>query len=277
MNYYYLVSSLSELAVDTEPKGFDLGGIIGFCSEELKSQDYEGLKQLFLFNDIRNIIYFHEEDYQFLTPSYYSKEDIEEYQKDPDQFLPFISEYYELRKQDKRLYQQMNFEDELTSLFYQHLDSMTDSDFIKAYYEAELNLRNFTTAFSYRKKNQNYDHKIIPYGDYYETVIKSSAPDFGLSNEFTYLDKLIERFRDPDLIEREREIDEIRFSILDEMTGGDSFSLDFVYSYVIKSLSVSRWLKLKPETGKEILNTLVEEIKNNIKFSDEFQIIGGKR
>jgi len=277
--YYYLCSSLIDLILDSKTKFFSSKELLDFCEEEMTKKDFEYLKYLYIFNDIKNIINAKEilnDEKKYLYPAYYSLEEFKENLKDPDSFLPFISEFLFNKKNEKRLYPSLLEIDELLTLFYYYLE-VINNDFIKSYYNFELLLKNLTTAISLRLKNLPYTNKIIPAGDYYEIILKSNSLDFGLGKEFKFIERLLEIFSNDDLIKREKIIEDIRWDYLDEYVGKDFFSTNFIFSYAIKLKSVERWFNLKPEIGLEVLDKLIEQVKNKIVFSDEIFVVGGNK
>ncbi len=269
-NYYYLVSSLIELSVDLGKKIVDINDVIDFCSQELNDKDFDNLKKVFLFNDIKNVINYHQKkDFDYIYPSYYSKEEFEENLKDTDKFLPFIADYFFNKKNNKRLYPELLEIDELTLMLYQEIDNFKNA-FIKEYFNFELELMNFKSALSLRKNNQELGNKIIPCGDYYDAIVKNNNADFGLGSTVYYLDKLLEAYKTDDLVKIERCIEDIRWDKLDDMTAMDHFNERAVFAYMIKLASVERWLKLNEKKGEEMLNNFINKINNSIKFGEDF-------
>ena len=273
--YYYLVSSLYDLTLDTGKMPILLEEFEDFCKEELTDEDFLDLKKLFLFNDIKNVINYKKSDDKYLLPAFYTEEEFLENLKDTDSFFTFLSEYFFNKDAGKKIYPELQEIDELTLLFYENLSTIA-KDFVEDYFIFELNLKNITTAMACRKANIPYTNKIIPFGDYYEFILKSNTPDFGLGSDFNFIEKLISAYDKDDLLETEKTIEDIRWEYLDSRTENKFFSKDFVFAYAIKLLSVRRWFSMSKEKGEELLNKLIEEIKGNIKFPQEFLKVGGR-
>lgn len=277
--YYYLSSSLIDLILDSKIKFLSSNQLLELCKEEMSKKDFEYLRYLYIFNDIKNIINVKDilnDEKKYLYPAYYSFEEFKENLKDVDSFLPFISEFLFNKKNEKRIYPNLLEIDELTTLFYNYVEEI-NNNFIKSYYNFELLLKNLITAISCRGKKLPYNNTIIPAGAYYEIILKSNSSDFGLGKEFKFIEKLLESFENQDLIKRELLIEEIRWDYLDQYIGKDFFSTNFIFSYSIKLKSVERWFELKPDIGLEILNKLIEQIKSKISFSNEIFIVGGNK
>ncbi len=68
-----------------------------------------------------------------------------------------------------------------------------------------------------------------------------------------------------DLLKRERALDELMWSKIDEITLMDVFSLDIILGFAAKMQIINRWLSLDEQTGREMFRRLVDEIRNNKK------------
>lgn len=267
--YYYLVSSLPDISLDSNKVPIEMDELINFCSEEMIEKDFDDLKKLFIFNDIQNSIKYIDNNYVFLKPSYYNKEDFTENLKDTDTFFEFFSEYFYNEKNEKRAFPGLLKIDEVFQLFYQYIDEFC-SDFLNDYYLFELNLRNISTGLSQRSNNLPVSNKIITYQEISELIKKSSSQDFGLSKSIYYMEEIIEVYKSNDLVKIEKKIDEIRWQWLDERIGYNYFSADFVFSYAIKLASLKRWINLNEQDGEEKLNNLINQISLNIKLPEQY-------
>ena len=78
-------------------------------------------------------------------------------------------------------------------------------------------------------------------------------------------DRVDEILARKDLIERERGLDDLMWEKIDSMTGLEVFTLEAILAYTAKLQIVTRWLKLDSDTGKELFEKLVNEIRNNKK------------
>jgi len=52
---------------------------------------------------------------------------------------------------------------------------------------------------------------------------------------------------------------EFRFSVVEEMLGVDTFSIERVIGYLIQLIIAEKWLSLDKQKGKEILESIVRE------------------
>lgn len=276
-NYYYLIASIPEVILQGEAKGMLLGDFLDFCSFELHPDDYKNLRMMYLFNDIKNAINYEKIEGSYLEPSFYTKEEFVENLKDFCSFLPFLSEYFFMKKNGKRAYPKKSELDEVYCLFYDYIDELECDEFVKRYYiECELVIKNIASAMMMRFKNNFDEEKIIPYGDYYEKIIKTNSLDLGLALEFPFIEKLVDALTKGDYVAFEETLENARWQILDDFVGTHYFGVWNVYAIGVKLASVERWKKLSIEKGKEKLESLLVSIKNSIVFPQEFTKIGGR-
>lgn len=273
-DYYYLISSLHDPELDSQKKLYSLEEFISFCEEQLKPQDFEDLKKVFIFNDLMNIIKVKDYDSAFNTPSYYAKETFFNNMADYSQFFPFIEIFLENKKNEKRNFPDLTDTDELITLFYENIDSLTKNKFLKKYFQFELDLKNISNSISLKKLGISAENALIPSGEAYDRLVKSMPLDHGL---IPMLEKLTESLNTSDLTGTEKLIDEIKWLWLDEELSYNYFSFNYIISYAVKLASVERWKRLTEESGKEVLDGLINKIKSGIKFSEEFLKTGGKR
>jgi hypothetical protein len=249
--------------------------------DEMREQDFDQVRKLFLYNDIKNtiLLYFYKKKRQedYATPAYYDELSFEENRKDTSCFLPFLARFYELKKAGKRQYPHLPETDELTALFYEDLESITEPGFLRDYFDFELSLRNITCAIAFRKNGLPISAKLIPFGTAYELICKNeAATDFGLADEFPFIEKLVSPSEAGSLYDAEMAIEKVRWEWLDERVGDNFFSTDAIISFFVKLRSIERWEELSKEKGEELFNGLMNTIKRSIRFSIEFITTGEK-
>lgn len=280
-NYYYLVSSLADLSLEGRPGGESLRKWFFLAMDEMKEKDFEDIRKLFLYNDIKNtvLLYFYKKKRQedYATPAYYDEYTFNENQKDPSNFLPFLAKFYELKKIGQRQYPDLPETDELTSHFYEDLDNITAPGFLRDYFHFELNLRNITSAIAFRKNHLPITSKLIPFGTAYEQISQhESDDDFGLADDFPFAAELIGKLEASSLYAGEMAVEKLRWNWLDERVGDNYFSTEAVIAFFVKLISVERWERLSKEKGEELFNGLINTIKRSIRFSIEFITTGEK-
>lgn len=137
-------------------------------------------------------------------------------------------------------------DDKLNLEFYQEMLSSKDA-FLKEYFRFDLNVRNAKVAYLNRELRR-------PAG----TDVFLEAP-----GEFEEAQRFESVLNTDDILARERGIDDLMWSKIDELTTFDYFDIDAVLGFIAKLHIVSRWLKLDDATGRQMFARLVDEVRGS--------------
>ncbi len=266
-NYYYLISSLFDPELDGQKKAVSLNSFMSAAEELLKDSEFNEIKKVFLFNDISNALFFDKSLDNYSAPSFYSKEEFISNLEDPDCFFGFLSRHFANKETGTRIHPDKDIADELITYFYEDIENVVCSDYLRDYFLFELELRNLTTALTSRKNEEEFKNQVIEFGELYERLTKNNSNDFGLTGSFQGIEKLLEAYQSNDLVNTEKIIENLRWDYLDESVGYDYFSFKFLIAYAVKMQSVERWRRLDNEAGKKVMDSLVQRIKSEITFS----------
>ena len=124
--------------------------------------------------------------------------------------------------------------------------------FIAGYFGYDLDVRNCRVAYLNKALGRPEGQDLL--------VLDEDEP-----REFEDLEKVNAVLEGSDILERERRLDDIMWERIDELTLMEVFTLDQILGFVAKLQIVARWLRLDPQTGRELFRQLVEEIRNNKK------------
>ena len=124
--------------------------------------------------------------------------------------------------------------------------------FIAGYFGYDLDVRNCRVAYLNKGLGRPEGQDLL--------VLDEDEP-----REFEDLEKVNAVLEGSDILERERGLDDIMWERIDELTLMEVFTLDQILGFVAKLQIVARWLRLDPQTGRELFRQLVEEIRNNKK------------
>ena len=124
--------------------------------------------------------------------------------------------------------------------------------FIAGYFGSDLDVRNCRVAYLNKALGRPEGQDLL--------VLDEDEP-----REFEDLEKVNAVLEGSDILERERGLDDIMWERIDELTLMEVFTLDQILGFVAKLQIVARWLRLDPQTGRELFRQLVEEIRNNKK------------
>lgn len=121
--------------------------------------------------------------------------------------------------------------------------------FIREWFRFDLDLRNATVAFL-------NDSLGRPEGQDLVLLTEREAEEFP---EEEAVQQVLNR---ADLLQRERGLDDLRWQKVDELTAMDVFDLELILGFVARLQIIDRWLKLDPESGRELFRKLVEDIRS---------------
>lgn len=276
-DYYYLVSGLPDLVLEGNKSVPSMVEFIEDISEKVDHSDAELLSLLRLPFDNGNLVSLLEEQVrEFDTRGNYSLEELESEVRVPEQVPNYMKMFIEARKEGKQLFAGLSPEDQLHWLFY---DEMTahENQFIRDWFSFEQNLRNLVAALNVRRYGQQGSEQagtlptsIVGRSDVAESILRSNAPDFSLGPLFPYVERVL-GLNMHDVVEFERNLDLLRWDVLNELTAFSYFKIETILAFGIKLSLVDRWQKLDSATGKETLQRLVSELQSGFALSDDFQ------
>ena len=154
-------------------------------------------------------------------------------------------------------------ENYLASLYYD-FGLKVNNQFVKQWFEYNLNVNNILSALISRKHGWNITQAVVGNNNIANAIRKSSTVrDFNIRTEIDYLDQVIAIADVPDLLEREHRIDLLKWQWLDENTKFEYFSIEKILSYYIRCQIIHRWDTLTVEQGTAIFRQLIDSLKNN--------------
>ncbi|MCR5018480.1 MAG: DUF2764 domain-containing protein [Bacteroidales bacterium] len=135
--------------------------------------------------------------------------------------------------------------------------------FIRGYFAFDLNLRNAKVRYLNRRLGRPDDQDVIT-GEGAEYNGDIDLLKFR-SGEFEEAAKVQFVLEQEDLLTREKGLDDITWQKVDVLETFHYFDLTAVLAYVAKLHIVDRWLALDVETGREMFQKLVKQVKGTYK------------
>jgi len=269
--YYYLVAGLQDITLDIHKLA---SGQLAFREElraELHPKDFLLAEKLFLpFDNVNLLTLLEKKDRPFVERGNYSRERLEENIKEPSDLPGYMLRFITAFKDKDPLYPDMSPEDELATLFYDEVIENEHNEFLRAWFQFELNVTNIMAALIARKYKVPYGNHIIGTGEIAETIRKSHARDFGLGNELDYVEELTAISKKEDVREREQAIDELKWNYLDEETFFHYFTIEKILAFVIKLGMIERWLSIDKDHSNELFRKLLKELQSSYKLPETF-------
>ena len=264
-SYYTLVAGLREYTLDAENKGFDIEELLAEVEESLASKDWRKVQLLYTYYDCENLVARRNGstsynrlgriavdalDEELLAPSHLS-----------ERLATVVRAYAQPDGEDAEMVDvEAPFSTSLFAAYYAEC-AASSSRFIREWSEADRTLRNVVAALVARDMDMPIEGVTVGEGEIVEQLRRSSAADFGLRGELPWIDTLISAIGDEsNLLEKERKIDLVRWSIASELSTFSYFDTDAVLAYLVKANIVARWALLDRKTGDEMFARLLAEL-----------------
>ncbi len=272
--YYCLVAGLKEYTLDSEAKGFDAKAIVEEILEEISRGDAALVRLLYGYYDCENLAAARAHRKAHNPLGNLSREQIEEELLSPSLspkkvakvICAFASDESEEREEVDT---SLGFERALFGAYYEEC-AASNSFFLRSWAETDRNLRNVAAAISARSLDFDIQDVVVGAGDVVDQLCSSSAADFGLRGELPYIDAVIVAVSDePNIVEKEHKIDNIKWAEVEDHSAADYFNMNAILAYLVKINIVARWLLLDESRGREMLNTLMEELSGKDKINKQ--------
>ncbi len=263
--YYYLVAGLTEYSMELDTKGFDALEIREQISEALSDSDRELVKLLYTYYDIENIINLKAGRERFNSLGNFSREQLESEMQQSEELPVYLSNVLAAYKDPEA----NDFEDVDTTLalekslygaYYEHCLNSRNK-FIRDYSEFDLNLRNVSAAITARATGMDVSKVVVGDNFVAQNLKKSTASDFALKGEVEYLDTVLSAITtQSNLVAKEKQIDDLRWSYAQDMVTFDYFTVNYVLCYLLKINTIQRWKDLDAQTGGKVFAELMDRL-----------------
>lgn len=263
--YYCLVAGLKEYSLDADTKGFDAKAIVGEILDGVSASDAAQVRLLYGYYDCENIASLRAGRSAHNPLGNFTREELEEEVKAPKRLPSAVGRvlraYADPEGEDaEEVDTAQRFETALFDAYYATC-SRAKSRFLREWSEFDRTLRNVTAAAVARAGSRSVEGVIVGEGDAADQLRRSSASDFGLRGELPYIDAVIAAVNDePNLLEKERKLDMIRWEQAVELASFDYFNIDAVLSYLTRINIVARWSSLDPKRGREMFERIMAEL-----------------
>ena len=141
--------------------------------------------------------------------------------------------------------------------------------FIREYFRFDLNRRNAQVEYLNSALGREEGEDMItgeagPDADFITDKLDTDLARFS-GGEFEERQRLEDILSGDDLLEREKNIDDLVWEKINSLTIFNYFDIDAILGYVAKLRIADRWLRLDPEAGREKFAQLVAEVKGTFK------------
>ncbi len=264
-NYYTLVAGFREYALDAAAKGFDIEAILEEVLETVSASDARAVRLLYARYDCENLVARRNSSSAHEALGRLTPDEVGEELAAPGRLGGAVAEvlraYADPEGEDAESVDTSRpFATTLMAAYYADC-ARSSSKFLREWSEAERTLRNVVAASVARARQLPTEDVLVGGGDVVEQLQRSSAADFGLRGELSYVDALIATVADEqNLVEKERKIDLIRWDIASQLSSFDYFDINAVLAYLVKVNMVARWSRLDAKAGREMFDRLMGEL-----------------
>jgi hypothetical protein len=280
-NYEFLVAGLPDLLMEDNKNVQPFGRFMDEVREQATPEDFEVIRAMALPIDNRNLVSVLESDGgDFDARGRYSQEELADAVKSPEALPAYMQKFLEAHKENRPVQPGLTPIDHLTWLFH---DEMAESRnvFLREWFDFDVNLRNVAAGINIRKglthiealatdRDRPGAFTLIGRGDVAEAVLRSAAPDFGLTATYPWIEKAITLSKST-LTDMEKGLDDLRWEMLNELTINSYFTADVIAAFTQKLLIIERWMTLQPTAGREKLDKLVSELMESFVMPEGFQ------
>lgn len=264
-SYYALVAGLREYSLDTETKGFDIEEILAEVEEALSTSDMKVVELLYAYYDCENLISRHNGSSTYNSLGRLSSEEIDEELKAPSRLIAPLAKvvraYASPESEEAEDFDlSQPFAKALMNAYYRCCEA-SKSRLLREWSKCDRTIRNIVAATLARKQGVAIEAVVVGEDSVTESLLRSSAADFGLRAELPYVEAIVSAVADErNFIEKERKIDNIRWAELSELATFDYFDLNAVIAYLVRANMVARWIALDAKVGREMFDRLVAEL-----------------
>ena len=271
-NYYYLIAGFPDILLDERKLSFALIELKQELKYHLHPKDYQLVEYLFLQYDNTNFLnILQKKEAEFNILGNYSESFFNDEIKEPENLPDYMKKFLVAYQEEKPIHPNLSLENQLTWLYFDFMLKQKN-EFIRQWFTALRNVNNIFAIYNSRKFGLNFENHII--GDYEltEAAKRTTAKDFGLANEFSYIDDIIGISENNDILEQEISIDLLKWKYLNILNTFNYFTIEPILAFVIEFIMVERWSKLEAEQSNKIFKKMLNELENSIQFSKDFNI-----
>lgn len=285
--YFYLIAGLPDVALEDSKISYSVEEFNEEIYPYLSKKDKKIIDIYFLKYDNENVLNLLKDDsYPINDRGLFSAQELLHYisiikeaiqdeeiikikEKDfPSYLVRFISDYYLEENEAKKT--DVYLEDYLSVLYYNYAMSCKNK-FVASWYEFNLNLKNILIALSGRRYKMDVTTNILGENSIAKALRTSTVRDFGLSEEFEYVEELLKVDEMNQLTDREKRIDELRWLWMEDATLTDYFTIERLLVFLIKIDTIERWNLLDKEKGSHLFRGIIDTLKNEVQIPKEFK------
>lgn len=159
----------------------------------------------------------------------------------------------------------------LLAAYYYSYAMNCKNEFVSSWFEFNLNVNNVLAALAARKYKLEVTPNIVGNTEISEALRTSNARDFGISGAVEYFDQLLRISETEELVERERKIDLLKWSWMEDAIFFNYFTIERIFVFLLRLEMIERWISLDKERGSELFRKIIDSLKNEVQIPAEFR------
>jgi len=276
--YYYLVAGLPKLALEDNKLSYTVADFKEDIYPALTVADKKLVSLFFLQYDNANVLkLLKDKEAAIDGRGVFSAEELNEYilrlkegdrienSMFPAYLSTFISEYFTNPVEENFL-----LENRLAALYYAYAMECKNK-FVSSWFAFNLTVNNILVALAARKYKMELSSVIVGDTEVCEALRTSNARDFGLTGEVDCMEQLMKISEISELVEREKKIDQLRWSWMEEATFFDYFTIERLFVFLLQLDMVERWMVLDKEKGNLLFRNIIATLKDEVQIPAEFK------
>lgn len=275
--YYCLIAGLPDIHIDDQKLAYSVAAFKEECYGQLSEKDKQLFDLFFYKYDNSNLLRFlANRDAELDANGTLTSDELEAIVKEIKEdgaarscALPYLNTFVPAYLEDKPLSEGTLWQDQLSTLYYAH-GIASRNEFVAAWFELNLNINNLLIAFSARQHGFEAAPYIVGENSVATALRSTSSRDFGLSGTLDYFEAVQRISEESNLYERERKIDQLRWTWLEDNTFFHYFSFERIFAYLLKLEIVERWHEMNREAGEKMFREVLATLKSEVVVPEEF-------
>jgi hypothetical protein len=267
-DYYFLVAGLPDLLLDEQRQTVSFCDFVSDVKGWIDLEDAALIRFFQYPSDNKNLIRLLTKSSAPFDPNgIFSEEELAQAVKTGDEMPDYMAAFMAAQRESRPMFEGRSLQDTLAWLFY---DEVTEhqNEFVREWFTADLHIRNVIAALNCRyiarQKGQADPQALIAravvcHNEVSDALCRGSAVDFGLSGKLPWFERVL-GLETVGMLERERRLDDVRWSILDDLTILSGFRIEAILAFIAKLSIAERWRDREAGRGKAMLEQMVSEL-----------------
>ena len=260
--YHYFVSGLYDLWVDEAKLPISTQEFKELARQSLHPEDKKLAELLYLPYDNKNLLRIlnQEELSGDVVTGNYSIDFLHEQLKEPTLLPQYMQCFLAAQSEEQELFSNVLKEDQLTWLYYDYA-IQCENHFLRDYLNFDLNVNNCITLLNCKKIGISPEPYIISSSEVANAMRIEGLSSNTVLDLFPEAETITSLWENDEVVERERDLDGLRWNKIDELNLFNYFTAEVIFGYTLRISMIERWVSLDEKKGKELFSQSIKEMK----------------